>query len=136
MADVAITDDGLGTNNLTVTGADASFFEVDSNGLYIKAGTVLDFETKTSYGVTVNVDDPGLGATPDATTTFTLAVTDVVIETPPVPSLIISKVAPWSSGNSPVAADWFEVTNTVRLPSISPAGRWTTTPTPSALLWP
>jgi hypothetical protein len=27
-------------------------------------------------------------------------------------SVIISEVAPWSSGNSPLAADWFEVTNT------------------------
>lgn len=27
-------------------------------------------------------------------------------------SLIISEVAPWSSGNSPLGADWFEVTNT------------------------
>ncbi len=26
--------------------------------------------------------------------------------------LIVSEVAPWSSGNSPLAADWFEVTNT------------------------
>ena len=43
----SITDDGLGTNNLTVTGADAGVFEVDSTGLYIKAGTILDFETKT-----------------------------------------------------------------------------------------
>ena len=25
--------------------------------------------------------------------------------------LAITEVAPWSSGNSPVAADWFEVTN-------------------------
>ena len=57
MADVVITDDGLGTNNLTVTGADAGVFEVDSSGLYIKAGTILDFETKTSYSVTVEVDD-------------------------------------------------------------------------------
>ena len=29
----------------------------------------------------------------------------------PVGKLIISEVAPWSSGNSPVGADWFEVTN-------------------------
>ena len=28
------------------------------------------------------------------------------------PSVIISEVAPWSSGSSPVAADWFELTNT------------------------
>src|SRR5262249_16841289 len=48
VADVSVTDDGLGTNNLSVTGADASYFEVDSTGLYIKAGTILDYETKTS----------------------------------------------------------------------------------------
>jgi VCBS repeat-containing protein len=112
VADVVVADDGLGTNNLTVTGADAGFFEVDSNGLYVKAGTVLDFETKTSYSVTVNVDDPTVGGTPDASTSYTLTVTDVVIEDPTHPSLFISEVAPWSSGNSPVAADWFEVTNT------------------------
>ena len=38
--------------------------------------------------------------------------TDVIEEPPSVPSVVISEVAPWSSGNSPVAADWFEVTNT------------------------
>jgi hypothetical protein len=27
-------------------------------------------------------------------------------------NIIISEVAPWSSGNSPVGADWFELTNT------------------------
>ena len=31
--------------------------------------------------------------------------------TGPAGKLIISEVAPWSSGNSPVGADWFEVTN-------------------------
>jgi len=41
-----------------------------------------------------------------------LSLTDVAVETPAVPKLIISEVAPWSSGNSPFAADWFEVTNT------------------------
>ncbi len=112
VANVAITDDGLGTNNLTVSGADAAFFEVDRNGLYLKAGTILDFETKANYNVTVNVDDPALGGTPDASASFALALTDVAVETPPVPTLIISEVAPWSSGNSPVGADWFEITNT------------------------
>ena len=111
VADVAVTDDGLGTNALTLTGADASAFEVDSSGLYIKAGTVLDYETKTSYSVTVNVDDSTVGSTPDASKAFTLAVTDIVNEAPASSPLIISEVAPWSSGNSPLAADWFEVTN-------------------------
>ncbi|MDZ8025178.1 MAG: SdiA-regulated domain-containing protein [Nostoc sp. DedQUE11] len=112
VADITITDDGLGTNNLTGTGTDANFFEVDSTGLYIKAGTVLDYETKTSYSVIVNVDDPTVGNTPDAIANFTLAVTNVVNETPSLPTLIISEVSPWSSGNSPYGADWFEVTNT------------------------
>ncbi len=111
VADVQITDDGLGTNNLTVSGADAQYFEADSTGLYIKAGTVLDFETKNSYAVTVNVDDPTLGTTPDASTNFSLTLTDVGNETPTHPDIVISEVAPWSSGNSTLGADWFEVTN-------------------------
>jgi ELWxxDGT repeat protein len=112
VADVVITDDGIGTNNLTVIGPDASFFEVDSNGLYIKAGTTLDFETKSSYSITVNVDDPGLGVNPDASASFSLTVNNIINEDPAHPTLFISEVAPWSSGNSPVAVDWFEVTNT------------------------
>jgi hypothetical protein len=77
VADIAITDDALGTNNLSLTGTDASFFEIISNGLYIKAGTILDYETKTIYNLTVNVDDTLVGSTPDATTNFNLTVTDV-----------------------------------------------------------
>jgi uncharacterized protein YjiK len=112
VADIIVTDDGLGTNNLTVSGVDAGFFEITGTSLYIKAGTVLDFETKSSYSITINVDDPTLGSTPDASVGYTLTVINQEPETPPVPSLIISEVAPWSSGNSPVSADWFEVTNT------------------------
>ncbi len=110
VADIVITDDSIGTNNLTVTGADAAAFEVDSTGLYIRAGTLLDFETKASYSVTVNVDDPGLGATPDASAGYTLNITDVANENA-LPNVYVSEVAPWSSGNSAVAADWFEITN-------------------------
>jgi uncharacterized protein YjiK len=112
VADVAVTDDGLGTNNLTVSGPDASSFEVDSTGLYIKAGTALDFETKSSYSVTVNVDDPSVGATPDASANFTLAVTDVANEGGGTAGqLAVTEVSPWSSGNAPYAADWWEVSN-------------------------
>ena len=77
IADVAVIDDGQGTNVLSLTGADAGAFELSSNVLYLKAGTVLDFETKASYAVTVAVDDATVGGTPDASTNFTLAVTDV-----------------------------------------------------------
>ncbi|MCE9635977.1 MAG: SdiA-regulated domain-containing protein [Planctomycetes bacterium] len=112
VANVVIADDGLGTNALTVTGADAAFFDVDTNGLFIKAGTVLDFETKSSYAVTVNVDDPAVGGAPDATASYSLTLADISNETPAIPVIIVSEVAPWSSGSGPLGADWFEVTNT------------------------
>ena len=112
VADILVTDDGLGTNTLTVSGTDAATFEITGSELFIKAGTNLDYETKTSYSITVNVDDTSVGSTPDATTNYTLTVTDVANEGPSGPALIISEVAPWSSGTTSVAADWFEVTNT------------------------
>ena len=77
VADIVITDDALGTNNLSLAGADAASFEIAGSQLRLKAGTVLDFETKTSYDVTVRVDDPAVGATPDDTAALTLSITDV-----------------------------------------------------------
>jgi Ca2+-binding RTX toxin-like protein len=77
LADIAIADDTLGTNNLSLTGTDASFFEIDNSVLYLKAGTNLDYESKSSYNVTVAVDDSTVGNSPDASTGFTLSVTNV-----------------------------------------------------------
>jgi uncharacterized protein YjiK len=111
VGDLVITDDGLGVNTVTLSGTDAAFFEIISNVLFIKAGTTLDYETKTSYSITLNVDDVTIGTTPDATLDFTLTVIDQEFETPAPAALIVTEVAPWSSGNSPVAGDWFEVTN-------------------------
>lgn len=112
VADITVTDDGLGANVLAVAGTDATFFEIVAGSLFIKAGTTLDFETKATYSITVSVDDVTLGSTPDASVAYNLTVTDLVDETPVLPTIIISEVASWSSGNSPIAADWFEVTNT------------------------
>jgi uncharacterized protein YjiK len=111
VANVAVTDDGLGTNVLSVAGPDASAFEVDDSGLYVKAGVVLDFEVQSTFAVTVSVDDTGVGNTPDASATYALMLTDVD-ESGPTGALVISEVAPWASGNSPYGADWFEVRNT------------------------
>ena len=77
MADIEITDDGLGTNNLTLSGADAAHFEIMGGQLRLKAGTSLDFETQHSYDVTVEVDDAGIPGTPDHSTPFTLSITNV-----------------------------------------------------------
>ncbi len=111
VADITVLDDGLGTNDLSVSGPDARYFEVDGTGLFIKSGTVLDFETKPSYTISVNVDDPTVGSSPDASTPYTLTLTDVVNENAPPGTVAITEVAPWSSGNSPVGQDWWEVTN-------------------------
>lgn len=113
VADVSVADDGLGTNNLTVTGADASAFEVDSSGLYLKAGTTLDRATKSTYSVSVAVDDPSLGTTPDATSAaYTLTLTAAAA----LPAVKVTEVSPWSSGSSSYKADWFELTNTGTTP--------------------
>ena len=111
VADIIVSDDGLGTNNFSITGADAAFFEITVGSLFIKAGTILDFETKSSYSITINVNDPSVGANPDDFVNYTLQLTDEPNEVVTVPAVTISEVAPWSSGNSPVGADWFEVTN-------------------------
>ena len=111
VADINVTDDGLGINNLTLSGADAISFQITGSSLYIKAGTVIDYETKTSYSVTINVDDATVGSTPDASVNYVLNVTDVLVETAPIVSVSITEAAPWSSGTSSIAADWFEVTN-------------------------
>jgi hypothetical protein len=112
VANVAVSDDGKGFNALGLTGADAAKFEVDATGLYLKAGTILDFETKTSYAVTVTVNDPTVGGTPDASTNYALSLNNIVNETGG-PAIRITEVAPWSSGNtnSTVGQDWFEITN-------------------------
>jgi Ca2+-binding RTX toxin-like protein len=78
VADITITDDALGTNTLALTGTDATFFEIVGTELFLKTGTVLDFESKASYAVAVTVDDTTVGATPDATsTTYSLAIANV-----------------------------------------------------------
>lgn len=76
LADIVVSDDALGTNILSLGGPDASAFELNGNALYLKAGTVLDFETKSSYAVTVSVDDETVGATPDAAIDYTLTITN------------------------------------------------------------
>jgi Cadherin-like domain/Domain of unknown function (DUF4114) len=77
IADVVVTDDNLGTNVLSLSGADAANFELAGNALFIKAGTTLDFETKAGFNVTVSVNDAAVGATPDASADFALALTNV-----------------------------------------------------------
>ena len=78
LADLVVTDVDSGANDLSLSGPDAAFFEIVGNELRLIAGAVLDFETKTSYSVTVNVDDATVGGAVDASATFTLTLTNVL----------------------------------------------------------
>ncbi|MHC5112450.1 MAG: DUF2341 domain-containing protein, partial [Planctomycetota bacterium] len=64
MADIVITDDGFGTNVLSLAGADAALFEIDGTELFLKAGTSLDFETNPQFDVSIEVNDPTLPPAP------------------------------------------------------------------------
>jgi uncharacterized protein YjiK len=113
LADVDVTDaDGLGVNDLAVTGPDAADFEVDDTGLYLKAGVALDYEAKSTYSVSVTADDTTVGATPDVTSSaYTLTITNVA-DGGGSTGVIVSEVAPWGSSAAGYAADWWELTNT------------------------
>jgi hypothetical protein len=77
VADIVVTDDALGTNVPWLGGVDAAAFEIVGTELFLKAGTVLNFEAKPSYAVSVYVNDPTVGTSPDAGADFELALTNV-----------------------------------------------------------
>ena len=77
LADVVITDDALGIETLTLTGAHVDRFELRGSGLFLKSGTPIDFESLAQLLVSVQIDDPTLGASPEGTAAFTLTITDV-----------------------------------------------------------
>ncbi len=75
VADIVVTDDGIGTNVLSLSGPDASKFVIDGSSLYLKAGLALNHATKSHFDVTVAVDDASVGVTPDSTASLTVLVT-------------------------------------------------------------
>ena len=77
LADIEVSDDGVGSNTLSLTGTDAASFELIGTELFLVAGTSLDFETQTSYSVTVNGQDSSLAGSTPVTATYALGLTDV-----------------------------------------------------------
>jgi ELWxxDGT repeat protein/VCBS repeat-containing protein len=77
LADIVISDDALGTNNLTLSGAHAASFSIVGSELFLNAGVVLDTESLGQLDVTVNVDDPGVGGSPDDSVALSLTVNDI-----------------------------------------------------------
>ena len=77
VADLQISDDALGTSAPCLTGADAAMFELDGNTLYLRAGTLLDYDTNPRLDVTVTVDDAELGSTAEDAVSLSITVTAV-----------------------------------------------------------
>ena len=78
VADIAVVDDTPGRNALRLVGPDAEFFQIYGTVLYLRSGILLDYESKASYAVAVEVDDPTVGTTPDAiSVTYTLNIDNV-----------------------------------------------------------
>ena len=78
VADIEIVDeDAVSNNNTYITGlsTDTGIFTIITTGLYIKAGTTLDYETKDQYPIQVVVSDTGLSCSD--TGNFTLDVVNV-----------------------------------------------------------
>jgi autotransporter-associated beta strand protein len=78
VATIFITDDGVGTNELSLSGADAADFEVieDEFGdvrLAVKAGVVLDPAVQTAKTVRISARDPSLTDAP-VSTSFMLTI--------------------------------------------------------------
>ena len=77
VADIEVNDDLLGSNTLSLSGADeAVFVIVNSTELHIRANTTLNFELQSSFDVTISVDDPNVGGTPDDSVDLTLDLID------------------------------------------------------------
>jgi hypothetical protein len=64
VADLIVTDDALGTNTFSLSGADASFFEVLSGQLYLNAGRLPDYSDNPTLDVTVSAFDAALPGSP------------------------------------------------------------------------
>jgi len=91
VADIVIADDGLGTNVLALTGPDAAAFTIVDRGLFLGAGTALDFETKAAYDVSIVVVDPEHTGR-QVSVPYRLAVTNVN-ETPTALALSAATIA-------------------------------------------
>jgi hypothetical protein len=73
-----VTDDGIGTNSISLAGADATFFELDgANVLYLKAGVSLDYETRRSFLVRGQVNDSTIAGDPDNVRNVAFGITNV-----------------------------------------------------------
>lgn len=103
---VAATDANAGdTISYALSGDDAGSFSIDANGqISVGEGTALDYESRTSYAVTVTATD---GAGESDSIAVTINVTDVaepatMITVPDIPSVSVAR----AGGAGTLAISW------------------------------
>ena len=72
VADIALQDDALGSNQFTLIGGDAQYFTLTGNALFLKEGVALNYQTKARYDVAIQASDSTLGS--NLATAYTLKV--------------------------------------------------------------
>ena len=77
LADIGVSDDGAGTNSLSLSGPDKGNFEILGSALYLKAGVKLDYESQKTHAVTVSAADAGVSGSSAVSRSFTLVVNNV-----------------------------------------------------------
>ncbi len=99
VADIQVSAINSSVNVLSLSGPDASSFEIANGQLFLKAGVTLSV-AKFSYNVTVNVDDPSLSGTPDASANYTLNITSFIPTNLSVstPTFDMTPTVTWSPG--------------------------------------
>ncbi len=85
VADIHITDDDLGTNELTLTGSDADLFQITGEELYLKAGVCLWEFTSNTLEVTVQLSDADLLPNPNDDISLSMDVVRVMMRPTTIP---------------------------------------------------
>ncbi len=74
IADIVLTDDALGDETLSLDGTDADLFSIIGLELFLNAGVSLDADNAPQLDVTVQVDDPSVGESPDSSVSLTVTI--------------------------------------------------------------
>ncbi|MCP4996618.1 MAG: DUF642 domain-containing protein, partial [Gammaproteobacteria bacterium] len=87
IADIVVSDDLLGSNSLSLSGADAGLFEIDATALYLSSGSILDFAANPSLDIHVQVNDTSVAPDPNDFAALSISITDttapvLTIDTP------------------------------------------------------
>ena len=85
VADIQITDDGLGTNALTITGPDQALFEIVGTQLFVREGASFDVANNASLDAIISVDDNTIAPSPNDMAAISIGVTMDPVDPDPDP---------------------------------------------------